>query len=233
MANDPTLGAAEIEAAPQPYLFTALVKRCARGDTLRVMDIDLLRRLAPAYEALHATIASLTAERDEAIGNAQHALHQAEQLAARNKVLQDACSRQNDEVCQTLGKALGYPWFKDDPTNFPGATEADGVCVGDAVADDLAQQAAERIASLTARAEAAEATNLQLLEQDKRSAILVREMADGVEARLADETAIVDRIWKLLGSPTYEELAGRSIYDLIKEKIDTATQAALDPEKTP
>ena len=32
---------------------------------------------------------------------------------------------------------------------------------------------------------------------------------------LADERAIVDRIWMLLGNPSYEELKGLSIYDLI------------------
>ena len=31
------------------------------------------------------------------------------------------------EIEQILGKALGYPWFKDDQENFPNATEADGV----------------------------------------------------------------------------------------------------------
>ena len=38
-----------------------------------------------------------------------------------------------------------------------------------------------------------------------------------LERRLRDETAIVDRIWDMFGRPSYEELAGRSIYDLIAE----------------
>lgn len=33
------------------------------------------------------------------------------------------------EIEQMLGKALNYPWFKDDQENFPGTTEADGVVV--------------------------------------------------------------------------------------------------------
>lgn len=37
------------------------------------------------------------------------------------------------------------------------------------------------------------------------------------EAERDEERAIVSRIWNLLGSPTYEELKGRSIYDLIRE----------------
>lgn len=53
------------------------------------------------------------------------------------------------EICQTLGKVLGYPLFKDDQKNFPGATEADGVCVGEHIAETLAMEAADIIKSLT------------------------------------------------------------------------------------
>ena len=52
------------------------------------------------------------------------------------------------EIEQILGKALGYPWFKDDPKNFPTATEADGVCVGDHTAWSLAMIAADKIKEL-------------------------------------------------------------------------------------
>lgn len=50
-----------------------------------------------------------------------------------------------DGVCQTLGKALGYPWYKDDQKNFPGATEEHGVCVGEHVAESIAMEAAKEI----------------------------------------------------------------------------------------
>jgi hypothetical protein len=50
------------------------------------------------------------------------------------------------EVEQILGKALGYPWFKDDQKNFPGATEANGVCVGEHVPVTLAMEAAKQLA---------------------------------------------------------------------------------------
>lgn len=60
-----------------------------------------------------------------------------------------ALSKQEDEVCQTLGNALGYPWFKDDQANFPGATEENGVCVGEHVAESLAMEAAAMIGNLT------------------------------------------------------------------------------------
>jgi hypothetical protein len=59
--------------------------------------------------------------------------------------LTSAMSRENEEISQRLGKALGYPWFKDDQTTFPGATEENGVCVGDHVAASLAAEAASRI----------------------------------------------------------------------------------------
>jgi hypothetical protein len=52
------------------------------------------------------------------------------------------------EIEQILGKALGYPWFKDDQCNFPNATEADGVAVGDHTAWSLAMCAADRIKEL-------------------------------------------------------------------------------------
>lgn len=62
--------------------------------------------------------------------------------------LRDACAMQDGEVCQTLGKALGYPWYKDDQKNFPGATEEHGVCVGEHVAESIAAEAAKRIEAL-------------------------------------------------------------------------------------
>jgi hypothetical protein len=65
--------------------------------------------------------------------------------------LRDACCKSNDEICQDLGKALGYPWFKDDQKTFPGATEENGVCVGEHVAESIAAEAAKRIAKLVER----------------------------------------------------------------------------------
>lgn len=59
--------------------------------------------------------------------------------------LRNAVSKSNDEICQSLGKALGHPWFKDDQANFPGSTETDGVCVGDHVAESIADEASRRL----------------------------------------------------------------------------------------
>ena len=60
-------------------------------------------------------------------------------------MIRESFAHQNDSICQTLGKALGFPWHKDDQVNFPGATEANGVCVGDHVAESLAEMAADHI----------------------------------------------------------------------------------------
>jgi hypothetical protein len=81
--------------------------------------------------------------------------------------LSQACSRQNNEIEQTLGQALGYPWYKDDLKNFPGATEADGVCVGEHVAETLAAEAVGR---------------LQAVEQERaRLERIVLEQQDGMK----------------------------------------------------
>ena len=60
----------------------------------------------------------------------------------------DRAREESEEIEQILGKALGYPWFKDDPKNFPNATEADGVCVGIETAWSLAMIAADKIKEL-------------------------------------------------------------------------------------
>lgn len=73
------------------------------------------------------------------------------ELEARVNHLTLGCAKQNDEVCQVLGRALGYPAFVDDQVNFPGATEADGVCVGDHVAESMADEAARRISAAEAK----------------------------------------------------------------------------------
>lgn len=67
---------------------------------------------------------------------------------AKLKALRLACSANEDRIQQILGKALGFPWYKDDQKNFPGATEEDGVCVGHYVAEDLAIMAADLIEKL-------------------------------------------------------------------------------------
>jgi hypothetical protein len=74
-----------------------------------------------------------------------------------------------------------------------------------------------------ARAERAEA------EIKDRAAMMrdVMRERDAAEISLTAERAIVSRIWVQLGSPTYAQLKGRSIYDLIDEiKTELATERA-------
>ena len=73
------------------------------------------------------------------------------ELRARVAELTQVGSKTNEEICQSLGKALGYPWFKDDQKNFPDATEESGVCVGEHVAETITEEAAEKILNLCAR----------------------------------------------------------------------------------
>lgn len=65
------------------------------------------------------------------------------------------------ECEQIAGKALGYPWFKDDQTNFPGATEADGVCIGEHVGDTIAEELANRYSALIVEGEEMKAARSQ------------------------------------------------------------------------
>jgi hypothetical protein len=51
---------------------------------------------------------------------------QQEEIASLNKRVVKML-KEFQEIEQILGKALNYPWFKDDQETFPNATEADGV----------------------------------------------------------------------------------------------------------
>lgn len=72
----------------------------------------------------------------------------------RNQLLKDygdiidKARKESEEIEQILGKALGYPWYKDNPDTFPKAIEADGVCVGIETAWSLAKIAADKIKEL-------------------------------------------------------------------------------------
>ena len=98
--------------------------------------------------------------------------------------LRAACAKINDVVCQELGKALGYPWYKDNQEIFPGAMEADGVCVGDHVAESLAAEAARRIERLEAQVaelEGRERFYLHAIRVQGEKAATFAELGDGHE----------------------------------------------------
>lgn len=67
-----------------------------------------------------------------------------EQLSEKIMRLREGLLGQNQSIEQTCGKVLGYPWFKDDQKNFPGATEKDGVSVGDHVAETIVSELAKK-----------------------------------------------------------------------------------------
>lgn len=71
----------------------------------------------------------------------------------RLKGVRDKMMEEFHHIEQILGKALGYPWLKDDQKTFPLATKKDGVCVGDHVAVTLAMEAADKIKQLKERNE--------------------------------------------------------------------------------
>jgi hypothetical protein len=52
------------------------------------------------------------------------------------------------DVEQALGVALDYQWFRDDQKNFPNATDADGVCIGEHTPGSIAMEAAQKIVGL-------------------------------------------------------------------------------------
>jgi hypothetical protein len=79
-------------------------------------------------------------------------------------VIIDKSRKESEEIEQILGKALGYPYFRDDPKNFPSATEADGVCVGDHTAWSLAMCAADRIKELEEKLENATTFEIKIID---------------------------------------------------------------------
>ena len=94
--------------------------------------------------------------------------------------LRAACSKEDDEICQLLGKVLGYPWYKDDQDNFPGATEENGVCVGDHVAITLAMEAVKEIERLR-RVMAKDPKVLMIAYENGRNGELARALFDAME----------------------------------------------------
>ena len=85
-----------------------------------------------------------------------------EALKAEDARQRKLWQKENDELVQILGKALQYPRFVDDQSVFPGATEADGVCVPCHTALSIADEAAEKIEAL--KAELARLTPMMRLE---------------------------------------------------------------------
>lgn len=86
---------------------------------------------------------------------------------------------------QIAGKALGYPAFKDDQVNFPGATEADGVCIGEHVGETIVEE-------LAAKLEEAQST---IVDREARLLILEAALLDRIGCFPLDRTNDSDRLW--------------------------------------
>lgn len=108
-----------------------------------------VEELQVEVSALLARIDDLLRANNQYLERARTAERENRKLNARVQHLVYGMAAENDEICQTLGKSLGYPWYKDDQKNFPGATLIDGVCVGEHVSVTLASEAATVIDRLS------------------------------------------------------------------------------------
>lgn len=86
------------------------------------------------------------------------------------EAMRDRWIRSDGEACQILAQVIGgFPWYKDDQKNFPGATEKDGVCYAEHTIHTLATKVAERTAVLERELErwkSWQATNTLAAERD-------------------------------------------------------------------
>lgn len=160
-------------------------------------DAEFIAAVHNAFPALLAAARALSAERAE---------------VAR---LRAALTAENDDICQTLGKVLGYPWFKDDQENFPGATEEAGVCVGDHVAASIAAEAARRFSAEKAARE----------EAERRYATTV-EFSDAVSRRADELQAETARLRELV-----KEMEEALAVERILNMTDAEALAAVSPEE--
>ena len=135
----------------------------------------------------------------------------------------DAERRERRAVEQIAGQALGYPWFKDDQKNFPGATEADGVCIGEHVAGTIVQELASKLATLQAQAYHTR------IERNR----LWGELAD-LQAQLADRDAMILQMGKQAARLAKDGIAAKAQLrqvegenQRLKEAAQQARQEAL------
>ena len=108
----------------------------------------------------------------------------------------------SNNVEQTLGKILCYPWYKDDKKNFPDATEEDGVCVGEDTIETLADRAAERIRHLEEEISALR----EKLRNGRLSSDKLAEELKERDNRIADLTASRDE-WRISAKDNAEVIA--------------------------
>ena len=100
--------------------------------------------------------------------------------------------RQDMHECEQIaGRALGYPRYADDQKNFPDATDADGVCVGEHVAPTIVAELAEKY-----RAAMSENEHWRTTAKDRISTALADEMVREAVAREREECArVAEWVW--------------------------------------
>ena len=91
------------------------------------------------------------------------------------------------EVEEIAGRALGYPRFCDDQTNFPGATDADGVCIGDHVTETIVEELANRVRMLTKEAHVLRIETAMALGEAGAEVERLRDALDNVEAQIVED----------------------------------------------
>lgn len=89
-----------------------------------------------------------SAKVQEEIGRKQ--IDALQQRVAQLEAWKQGATREFRDIEQVAGKALGYVWFKDDQKNFPGATDADGVCIGEHVPGTIVAELASQFTTLQA-----------------------------------------------------------------------------------
>lgn len=107
-----------------------------------LVPIEFARNLERQRDEARAELERVTGQAGLLRADLSICAQQRDEARERVAFLEHAFAKQNQEIEQTCGKALGYPWFKDDQKNFPGATEADGVCVGEHVAETIVAELA-------------------------------------------------------------------------------------------
>lgn len=125
---------------------------CAMKAKLDTYAIAYVDGLAARVAELERDLEQAKEDRNRAAMDARNPLlARVAEMEARIKTITDGFRHEQNDIEQTCGKVLGYPRYYDDQKNFPGATEKDGVCVGEHVASSIAAELANKYRDLLAR----------------------------------------------------------------------------------
>lgn len=137
-------------------------------------------------------------------------------------------------VEQTAGRALGYPRYCDDQKNFPGSTDADGVCVGDHSAVTIVRELAEKYSE--ARAEVERLTQ-QVHDACSNAGDDIRELEDERDALAARLAVMAEALRKAVWQINDERLSRDEcvLYaePLLRPNTHTFSPCQTDPFKGP